>query len=281
MANVPTVAHSEATPAGTDYIRDGDDRIREFKTQIREIVAVDHKFDSSGQGATWGMHKWITFIEAADIGTGASGLPILGAETAGGLPELVYKSETDQTVQLTQDGESIATETPDSSAPTADEDIANKKYVDAHGMVQVVNTQESAVDSTSTAMPDDDGIPTSGEGKEFMTLAITPTSATNKLRIDVVFQGSGQESGDVYVVALFQDSTSNALAAAATNEYGTPSRVPTVFTYYMAAGTTSATTFKVRAGCSEAKTLTFNGRAGSRKLGGVGYSSITITEIEV
>ena len=62
-----------------------------------------------------------------------------------------------------------------------------KAYVDAHGTVQVVNTQTGAVDTGTTAMPCDDTIPQNTEGDEFMTLAITPTSATNKLKIDVVF----------------------------------------------------------------------------------------------
>jgi hypothetical protein len=49
----------------------------------------------------------------------------------------------------------------------------------------------------------------------------------------------------------------------------------------MDAGTTSETTFKVRAGGEEAGTTTFNGVGGARKYGGVLASSITITEIAV
>ena len=102
--STPTVSWSEATPIGTDYIRVGDDRIRELKTQIREIITVDHKMDSSGQAATWGHHEQVTLIEAADIGTGAVGVPILGAQTAGGKAELVFTDEDDKDVQLTSAG---------------------------------------------------------------------------------------------------------------------------------------------------------------------------------
>ena len=136
MANVPTVAHNEGTPAGTDYIRDGDNRIREWKTQVREIIAVDHKMDSSGQGATWGMHKQITLIETADIGSGATGLPILGAQTVGAEPELVYTDEGDTDIQLTKVGKSYANliadeaEMDSDAAPTTDVMVVNKKYVD-------------------------------------------------------------------------------------------------------------------------------------------------------
>jgi hypothetical protein len=52
------------------------------------------------------------------------------------------------------------------------------------------------------------------------------------------------------------------------------------FTHYMAAGTTSATTFKVRIGAVTSGTITFNGIGSARKLGGVLASSITITEIK-
>lgn len=102
--SVPTVSYSEATPAGTDYIRVGDNRIRELKTQFREIIAVDHKMDSSGQGATWGYHNQITLIEQANLGTGAEGVPLLGAQTMGGKAELVFTDEDDNDIQLTSGG---------------------------------------------------------------------------------------------------------------------------------------------------------------------------------
>ena len=44
---VPTTQWSETTPAGNDNISSGDDRMREMKTQVREVVAVDHEFTST------------------------------------------------------------------------------------------------------------------------------------------------------------------------------------------------------------------------------------------
>ena len=104
MANVPTTAWSETTPAGSDDISQGDNRIRELKTQIREVVDVDHKFDSSGQDADMGKHNQCSFIEAADIGSGAEGLPILGAQTVSGKAELMFTDEDDNDVQITSGG---------------------------------------------------------------------------------------------------------------------------------------------------------------------------------
>lgn len=104
MAVKPTTSWSESAPAGTQNASLGDDRIRELKTQLREVVDEDHKFDSSGQDEDMGKHDRCTFIEAADIGDGATGLPILGAETSTE-PELTWKSEDDETVRLTDEGQ--------------------------------------------------------------------------------------------------------------------------------------------------------------------------------
>jgi len=101
---IPTVALNEATPAGSAYVRDGDDRIKEFKTQVREVLGVDHDFPSSGNSASVGRHKWVTLKEVADIGTGADGVPILGAQLDGVVPELVYTDEANKDVQITKGG---------------------------------------------------------------------------------------------------------------------------------------------------------------------------------
>lgn len=145
-------------------------------------------------------------------------------------------------------------------------------------VVQVVNTQTGAVATGATSIPLDDTIPQNTEGDEYMTLAITPTSATNKLRIDVVWFGSVASASEI-TVALFQDSTANALAATSSVQVTATGRSIITLTHYMTAGTTSATTFKVRAGPNAGATLTFNGMSGTRLYGGAAASSITITEI--
>ena len=146
-------------------------------------------------------------------------------------------------------------------------------------VVQVVNTITGAKATGTTVLPNDDTIPQNTEGDEYMTLAITPVSATNKLKIEVVcILANG--AGGYLVAALFQDTTANALAVAPMYAYADELKTIT-FTHYMAAGTTSATTFKVRAGGNNAATTTFNGFGTNRKFGGVLASSITITEIRV
>ena len=48
----------------------------------------------------------------------------------------------------------------------------------------------------------------------------------------------------------------------------------------MTAGTTNQLTFRVRVGCNQSGTVTFNGREGARKYGSRLASSITIFEIQ-
>ena len=152
----------------------------------------------------------------------------------------------------------------------------------AGSIVQVVNTQTGAYATTSVAIPFDDTIPQITEGGEFMTLAITPTSATNKLKITVVLFGNeAANTGAQGIVALFQDATTNALAAGVIDATGAVGSAGCTFVHYMTAGTTSATTFRVRAGLESATAFDFNGLGGARKLGGVMASSITIEEIKV
>lgn len=145
-------------------------------------------------------------------------------------------------------------------------------------VLQVVNVMNSTVATGTGTIPQDNTIPQITEGTEFMTLAITPKSTSNKLRIDVVVNGAASASNS-YLVALFQDSTTNALAAINHNVAANNISEESNFTYYMTAGTTSSTTFRVRAGCASAGTFTFNGQSAGQLFGGVMASSITITEI--
>jgi len=104
MANIPTTSWAETSPAGSDAINLGDNRIRELKTQIREVIGVDHDFPSSGQAADNGQHLRVTLQEQADLGTGAVGTTILGSQTVNGKGELVYSDEDNNDVQITKAG---------------------------------------------------------------------------------------------------------------------------------------------------------------------------------
>jgi len=159
-------------------------------------------------------------------------------------------------------------------------------------IVQIAYMEDGGVATGETLFPDDDTIPQITEGDEYMTLAITPTSATNKLMIDVVFNVIGGYSGANRAYgAIFNTDwhATNALvtgSAAVESSYMLRSCFARIV---IVAGTltigghspTASTTFRFRAGSASIGITTFNGRASGRKVGGTLLSSMRITEIKV
>lgn len=147
-------------------------------------------------------------------------------------------------------------------------------------LVQIVNTNVGTSATGSTTVNADSSIPQqSAEGTQFMTLAITPKGVNNTLKITVRAM-LASSVGNRIVGCLFQDSTENALAVAQHfSDAGSSDTASMItITHYMTAGTTSATTFKFKAGGSYASTITFNGEAAATLYGGVANSGITIEE---
>lgn len=149
------------------------------------------------------------------------------------------------------------------------------------GFVQRVSSQTGAVATGTTTIPLDDTIPQQAtEGTQLLSLAITPTDATNMLCIEVsMFIACN--AAFWCTTALFQDATANAIAAVTHHEAQVNGAKNVILRHTMVAGTTSATTFKVKSGPHVAgggNTITLNGNNGTRFFGGVAASSITITE---
>lgn len=142
--------------------------------------------------------------------------------------------------------------------------------------VQAVHFATGTVAAGTTLIPVDNTIPQQTEGDEYMSLAITPKATTNILIIEVIAIISVSAIGNP-VVALFQDSTAGALACAF-GQWGIDRPMPINIRHKMTAGTTSSTTFKVRAGGQTAGTLTLNGISVVQYFGGVLSSSMTIRE---
>lgn len=163
---------------------------------------------------------------------------------------------------------------------TANTALANAALKLSGDVVQVQHFQTGAVATGTTTVPWDDTIPQITEGIEFMTLAITPTSASNILLIEVLAEVSSGAAPTTLLTLLFQDATANALAATGHTVRDINDPVMVSLRHKMTAGTTSTTTFRVRIGASAAGTLTFNGQGGARRLGGALASSITITEFK-
>jgi hypothetical protein len=146
--------------------------------------------------------------------------------------------------------------------------------------LQTVFFETGALATGTTTIPFDDTIPQQTEGDQYMSLAITPKSATSKLLIDVVFMcATSTGSASAIAVVIFQDATANALAVGWVGSPTPGTALSLSFRHTMTSGTTSSTTFKVRAGGAAAGTTTFNGANSGRFFGGTMASSIVIREV--
>lgn len=148
------------------------------------------------------------------------------------------------------------------------------------GLVQLVSTQTGAVATGTTQIPFDDTIPQNTEGDEYLSQGITPNDTGNQLIIEAKVCLASSTGGTNPTIALFQDSTANALCAMTHQIPSVNDQIELSLRFKMAAGTTSSTTFKIRVGTDAAGTTTINGVVGARKLGGVLISSLTITEVK-
>lgn len=168
--------------------------------------------------------------------------------------------------------------TPFDTLPASDLNkiVANIEYLNTK-IVNIAYVNSSTVASGTETIPFDDTIPQISEGKEYMTLTYTPTSATNQLFIEVKAHVSNTAINNM-IGALFINSTVDALAVDEITIPNAGFATTLVITYGMVAGTTSAMTFRFRAGGSLPGTTTFNGESGARKLGGAVFSTIKITE---
>jgi hypothetical protein len=148
-------------------------------------------------------------------------------------------------------------------------------------ILQSVASQDSNSATGTTTLPYDDTIPQITEGTQFMSKAITPSSASNILEIEhSSFIGCSAQ--DLITCAIFQDSTTNAIAATVSDS-GRAANLDCIMSVgtRIAAGVAggTSTTIKIRIGTNSASTVTFNGSSGARKFGGVAASYLRIKEI--
>lgn len=145
------------------------------------------------------------------------------------------------------------------------------------GVYQVVPAVNGAVGTGGTTIPFDDSPPLNTEGLEVLSATITPSSAAHKLVFNVTLFASSDTNPDNITGALFQDAVASAISAGTVIYTGATRTISFAFNHSMTAGTTSATTFRVRIGCATGN-ITFNGAGGTRRMGGVMGSSLIITE---
>lgn len=169
--------------------------------------------------------------------------------------------------------------TPNSGVLTNCTGLPPEGLTGQKAIIQQVFTTTGAMATGTTTMPLDNTTPQNTEGDEYMSLAITPTNASNILIIEALgyFTNSLTEGTQA---ALFQDSTADALKSCFTY-LAVGACGPQQIVHRMVAGTTSATTFKFRVGRQTAATITFNGYLGVAYLNSTFTSYMRITELQV
>lgn len=137
-----------------------------------------------------------------------------------------------------------------------------------------INTNQA---STTSYIPHDNTTPQNTEGSEYLSVTITPKDTSNLLVFEICIQ-CHLSAAHYACMALFQDSTANALMAQSEYHNG---QVPSVYTmnHVMAAGTTSPTTFKVRCGMGAAGTHYLNVTS-TYTFGGIRGSHLKVWEIK-
>lgn len=151
--------------------------------------------------------------------------------------------------------------------------------------VKQARANTSTAGSTATTIPFDDTIPQNTEGAEVLTVAITPANTNNILEIEYNLHMTcvnGNGTSRQFSSAIFQDSTANALyaqldiqnGADGTNNVG----VNVTGRFYMTAGTTSSTTFKLRVGPAGAYTYYWLSNIGSAIFSTVNVATLTVNE---
>lgn len=162
---------------------------------------------------------------------------------------------------------------------TANTALANAALKLSGDAVQQVSSYVTATAQGIVALPFDDTIPQSNEGDQFMSVTITPRSASNLLVVWVVANMSSSIAGPM-TGAIFRDSGTDALGAVSSYANALNQMACQTFMVAVTAGSTSATTFKFRAGITTTQGLRLNGQSSARRLGGVCASSIQVIEYQ-
>jgi len=258
------VVWDEAIPDNNSVANTIDDHMVDMKKGVRLRMANEHQWPSAQTGTTQaGKHLYVTMtrVAAAPTIAVASGTAQQGAiyvKTVGTTGDALFFAVDTAEIQLT-----------DGILP----------IISTGAVLQVVNSLYTTTVTGTTLLPYDDTIPQITEGDEYMSRAITPTSTSNKLKIDVLWFGDNSVANQL-AVALFQGTTANAIAVSGPVYCAGGIGIVIPHSFYVTAVTTAAMTFTARVGGPNAGTTRMNMVGASRYYGGKLTSSITITEIK-
>ena len=130
----------------------------------------------------------------------------------------------------------------------------------------------------ATVIPLDDTIPQVTEGTQILSIAITPKSTTNKIRVR--FSGETSLSAAAHAIgAIFINGGANAVQANVAYHAQANEKQPLVMDYEYTPGSITSQTISVRAG-SNGATLRLNGTYTGRLFGGAMRATLVVEEIK-
>jgi hypothetical protein len=131
---------------------------------------------------------------------------------------------------------------------------ANPTWATLPGIVQRVYTSATSL-STTAVIASDGSVPQSSEGGEVLSASITPTSATNRIRVTVTATFETNISAVASVVMALFNGAAGAVALASGYQTDNNQPINVFFVYEEVSGGTSAITYSARAGANSAGTL--------------------------
>ena len=144
-------------------------------------------------------------------------------------------------------------------------------------VVQQVSTTIQTLVFTAGLIPIDNTIPQISEGGQIITLAITPTSLSNKLVIEFMTSAS-VDAVAIITMALFRDAIAAALAAGTIVPLNSSVQTAGGLIHTMTVPSLSAQTYRIRMGANGGTTRV-NGTSAEQKYGGRGSTTLVISEI--
>lgn len=126
----------------------------------------------------------------------------------------------------------------------------------------------------TTVLPLDDTIPTSSEGTQVITVNVTTTSVTQRVRARFVAFGNSGAGVGTLVAALFRDTTFLNASTATTNAAAWA--VPIAIEVEEVPGSASTFAYSVRVGPGSAGTAVLNGNGSGRFFGGSAVATLVI-----